>query len=101
MTGPDDRQDGPAVRGTDRSMSGAGAPPPRQSAADIVELRVVVNAALEHNQDVSEMLADALSGQPGSLAQITVAVNTLRFMADELEVLTRRETSERTPGQKT
>lgn len=94
-----------SVAGVDTSIAGAGGPPPARTADALIELRQVTNMALEQVQDVTDlladvtrMLADAHSARPGSLAQITVAVRTLRHVADELESLTRRKPGERAPG---
>lgn len=93
----DDRDEVPAVWSrwskldADRSASGAGSAPPGLSAAEVIEVRVAATVAIGHINEVSYLLADALSPRPGVLAQITVAVFILRIAADELEALTRRE----------
>ncbi|HEV7651314.1 MAG TPA: hypothetical protein VGP26_24455 [Actinophytocola sp.] len=87
------------------STAGAGAPPPARAAEEVVELRAVTNTVLEQVQDavdlladVTRMLADAHSARPGALVQITVAADSLRHAANQLEGLTRRETGEHAPA---
>lgn len=84
----------PPLAGTDAANAGPGTPPPGRTAEEADKLRATTRAVMEQVQDVQDLLADVLhaladahSARAGALAQISVAANTLRSSAGQLEAL--------------